>query len=61
MCVMAFESGNEVSAGIFVGAIWTYPIAVGIAAIGKGHKPLFILVPGINILAILVSDLLSRL
>ena len=52
---MAFESGEApTSTYVFVGAIWTYPVAVALAAIFRSKMPKIAFLPFLNVLLVSV-------
>jgi hypothetical protein len=53
LALMAFDAGPTSEAYVFVYSIWTYPVAVGIVAIFRKKIPGIVLLPSLNILALL--------
>lgn len=59
---MAFDGGYTLSAYLFVSFVWTYPISLAVAwflAFIK-KKPLAALIPCVNILGVLLTDLFGK-
>ena len=55
--LMAFDAGETPKVYVFVLSIWTYPVAIGIAAIVRKWEPAIVLLPGVNVALCVVAGL----
>jgi len=55
--LMAFDAGKTPKVYVFVLSIWTYPVAVGIAAIVRKWEPAILLLPCVNVALCVVAGL----
>jgi hypothetical protein len=60
LSVMAFDAGYNPTSYAFVWSVWTYPIAVGIAAVFRRWVPWVVLLPVLNFAACGVPALLPK-
>jgi len=55
--LMAFDAGKTPKVYVFVLSIWTYSVAIGIAAIVKKWEPAIVLLPCVNVALCVIAGL----
>jgi hypothetical protein len=55
MSGMAFDAGYTMHAYVFFWSVWTYPVAIAIAAFLRRRMQLLALLPCVNVVAFLIS------
>ncbi len=55
---MAFDGGPRFGAYVFVGAIWAYPVSLGLAWKFRDMNPFIVLLPFANIALSLIAGLI---